>query len=385
MVKRTNLRNIRSKSKNKTKLKTPTLTKTNNKKKTKTSTSSLTKQKSSNFDGTRFVDHKAEMLFNKYFKKKAVLAERVVALDELRHTSIPSALRARDWEPLLNPVSPPSKLLVREFYANIHAIDKPSSSFTIYLRGHYLRVTPTLISNLYGLRPVPDPTFPYANDAAPSMDAMTTLLFRHPVPYLGKALNTTNFTVENHVLTRIVCTNLYPVSHMTFLSLERVRFLYALLSGTSIDIASHICDYMLEVYENASSNQSLPFPCLVNRLVTSSCLPSIDGEAAIDLHGSIGLHSISLSEAQLRKRKSASASAEVPSSSQAQMSSENTQRAENPPSSTSVPLSDTPSPNTLHKLKRIQEHLGITTAEPFATPPELAVAFAPPPDTSAPR
>ncbi|KAB1218914.1 hypothetical protein CJ030_MR3G015170 [Morella rubra] len=164
---------------------------------------------------------------------------------------------------------------------------------------------------------------------------------------------------------------------------------------------------MLEVYENASSNQSLPFPCLVNRLVTSSCLPSIDGEAAIDLHGSIGLHSISMSEAQLRKRKSASASAEVPSSSQAQMSSENTQRAENPPLSTSVPLSDTPSPNTLHKvftflvdsinlhtersdvlickidmlnndsvqiksqLKRIQEHLGITTAEPSAPPPSI--------------
>ncbi|KAB1205949.1 hypothetical protein CJ030_MR7G016929 [Morella rubra] len=178
MVKRTNLHNIRSKSKNKTKLKTLTLTKTKNKKKTKTSTSRLRKQKSSNFDGTRFVDHKAETLFNKYFKKKAVLAERVVALDELRHTSIPSALRARDWEPLLNPVSPPSKLLVREFYANIYAIDKPSSSFTIYLRGHYPHVIPTLISNLYGLRCVPDPTFPYVDDATPSMDAMTTLLFR---------------------------------------------------------------------------------------------------------------------------------------------------------------------------------------------------------------
>ena len=103
------------------------------------------------------------------------------------------------------------------------------------------------------------------------------------------------------------------------------------------------------------------------------------------------------------------------------MSSENTQRAENPPSSTSVPLFDTPSPNTFHKvftylvdsinlltersdvlirkidmlnndsvqiksqLKRIQEHLGITTAEPYATPPELVVAFVPPSDTSAPR
>ncbi|KAB1202361.1 hypothetical protein CJ030_MR8G004622 [Morella rubra] len=188
------------------------------------------------------------------------------------------------------------------------------------------------------------------------MDAMTTLLFRHPVPYLGKALTMRDFTVENHVLTRIVCTNLYPVSHMTFLSLERVRFLFALFSGASIDITSHICDYMLEVYENASGNQSLPFPCLVNRLVTSSCLPSIDGETAIDLHGPIGLHSISLSRAQLRKQKSASASA---------------------------------------KLKRILEHLRITIADPSAAPldtvapsaapTETAVAFAPPPDTSAPR
>ncbi|KAB1199985.1 hypothetical protein CJ030_MR0G008814 [Morella rubra] len=105
-------------------------TKTKTKTKTKTNPSKPTKQKSSNFDTTRFIDNKVEKLFNKYFKKKAVLAEHVVALDELRHTCIPSVFRARDWEPLLNPVSPPSELFVREFYANIHTIDKASSSFT---------------------------------------------------------------------------------------------------------------------------------------------------------------------------------------------------------------------------------------------------------------
>lgn len=116
---------------------------------------------------------------------------------------------------------------------------------------------------------------------------MASYLFRRPCTYKENKLDTTKFPIETHVVNKIVCTNLYPMSHMSSLPIERVCFQYALLMGHSIDIFEHICYYMSEVFWNSTTHQGLPFPCLSQRLVTAYSMPPLDGEVPIDLKLSI--------------------------------------------------------------------------------------------------
>lgn len=133
------------------------------------------------------------------------------------------------------------------------------------------------------------------------MYAMVSFLFRCLYSYAWKILNTVEFSTETHVVNRIVCINLYPVSHMSTLRPYCIQFLYALLIGHFIDIVSHICYYMLKIYYNLTSRQDLPFPCLIQGLVTTFTLPSIDGKAPLILGQAICKITLSQCETQLRR------------------------------------------------------------------------------------
>lgn len=128
---------------------------------------------------------------------------------------------------------------------------------------------------------------------------------------------------------------------MSTLTLERVHFLYALLISHSIDIASHICYYMLEVYFNSTSRHGFLFSCLIQRLVTAFSMPSRDGEAPLTLEHAICAVTLSQCKAQLRKNIYKCAAVENPSQSQDPLSSEIHG------TSTSTAPSDAPSSSTL--------------------------------------
>ncbi|KAB1227836.1 Linoleate 13S-lipoxygenase 2-1, chloroplastic [Morella rubra] len=114
-------------------------------------------------------------------------------------------------------------LLVREFYSNFFDVDEASLSFSVFIRGQRLRVSPDVIASLFGVVRVPEPVYPYVESSRepPSFEAMSLLLFGRPYPYAGGTLYTSDFSAENHVVSRIALTNLYPVSHLSSISLTR--------------------------------------------------------------------------------------------------------------------------------------------------------------------
>ncbi|KAB1224398.1 hypothetical protein CJ030_MR2G019393 [Morella rubra] len=70
---------------------------------------------------------------------------------------------------------------------------------------------------------VPEPVYPYVESSRepPSFEAMSLILFGHLYPYAGGTLYTSDFSAKNHVVSRIALTNLYPVAHLSSISLTR--------------------------------------------------------------------------------------------------------------------------------------------------------------------
>ncbi|KAB1206293.1 hypothetical protein CJ030_MR7G011786 [Morella rubra] len=191
------------------------------------------KTKPHDFDGTQFVDACASELFHSYFNNHHIIAEREDSfLQELSHLF-------------------PPKLLVEEYYLNFFDIDEASLSFSVFIRGQHLRVSPDIIVDLFGFK------------------AMTLLLFEHPYPYAGGTLNMSGSSAENHVVSRIALTNLFPISHLSTILLPHVRFLYALLISDTIDVCSVICSHMIEIFQSTTSTVGLSYACLIQRLFRS--------------------------------------------------------------------------------------------------------------------
>lgn len=75
--------------------------------------------------------------------------------------------------------------------------------------------------------------------------------------------------IDCQILLRIVCTNLWLVSHTSFLLMEKGRFLYALLHDDSIDLLTFICQQILHTFKVPGHRIGLLYVCLIHQLVTS--------------------------------------------------------------------------------------------------------------------
>ncbi|KAB1210613.1 hypothetical protein CJ030_MR6G010297 [Morella rubra] len=273
------------------------------------------KSKPCPFDASHFVDARASELFHSTFHNRKVIVEREVLLAELPVATVSSYFSSRHWDPFLQDLTHlvPPALLVREFYSNFFDVDEASLSFSVFIRGQRLQVSPDVIASLFGVVRVPEPVYPYVESShePPSFEAMSLLLFGRPYPYAGGTLYTSDFSAENHVVSRIALTNLYPVAHLSSISLTRVRFLYALLIGDTIDICSVICSHMIEVFQSTSSKVGLSYACLIQRLYRAHSIAFPPDGPFPDTLSAIGATTLSLSRAHL-KRRQASASASVP-------------------------------------------------------------------------
>lgn len=71
------------------------------------------------FDSSRFITSTAQEVFDSQFLSCSVLYKREVKLSKLP-PHVASIFTSRSWEPIFYQLTSPSKLLSREFFANIH-------------------------------------------------------------------------------------------------------------------------------------------------------------------------------------------------------------------------------------------------------------------------
>ncbi|KAB1216067.1 hypothetical protein CJ030_MR4G009597 [Morella rubra] len=109
------------------------------------------KKKTRAFDPIRFMDTRATEMFHTRLQKQSMIVEREVQLSKLHHLDIASVVTSRGLEPFLTDFSNlvPLELLVREFYLNFYDIDKAFRSFSVFVSGQRLQVSPDIIAQVF--------------------------------------------------------------------------------------------------------------------------------------------------------------------------------------------------------------------------------------------
>lgn len=106
-------------------------------------------------------------------------------------------------------------------------------------------------------------------DSIPIDSLVRSTLFNIPLGGGPHAIPTGSLPTDRQILLRIVCTNLWPVSHTFSLPMEKGRFLYALLHGDSIDLPTFICHHILHTFKIPAHRIGHVFACLIHHLMTS--------------------------------------------------------------------------------------------------------------------
>ena len=74
-------------------------------------------------------------------------------------------------------------------------------------------------------------------------------------------INSCELTKLNSLYLRISCHNIYPISHVHTVPIDRCAFLYALVTNGSMCFPSMFIQAIVDIYRSTSKPQSCSYPC----------------------------------------------------------------------------------------------------------------------------
>ena len=121
--------------------------------------------------------------------------------------------------------SPPATL-IKEFYSNlfVHFEDTSGNYLTNWIRGKNFKITKHIIYEALGVPLVRRPTFLYI-EPRPIHDVMSLLCGRSVTWGLEPRINSSELTEVNYLFFKIVCRNIFPISHIHTIPLDKCAFL----------------------------------------------------------------------------------------------------------------------------------------------------------------
>ena len=110
------------------------------------------------------------------------------------------------------------------------------------------------------------PTYPYTE--SPSLDDVMSFLCGRAVTWGSEPrLHSCELAEVNYLLFRIACHNIFSISHMHTIPIDRCIFLYALIISDSICFPSLFIQTIVEVYRIKSRKQCLFFLVFIRRIL----------------------------------------------------------------------------------------------------------------------
>ena len=198
---------------------------------------------------------------------------------------------------LCKDLQPPPVALIREFYSNleIHSDD----DLGIWIRGRYFVITKNDISNALNVPHVRTPTYPYSKHP-PISDVMTLLCGRSMTLGFDPRINLSDLTELNYILFRIACHNIFPVSHVHTIHIERCLFLYALVTDASICFPSLFYQTLVGAHMSKSKKHGLFFPVFIYGVLRYVRLENVPPLELIHITAPIGATFLKQRSAQKR-------------------------------------------------------------------------------------
>ena len=110
------------------------------------------------------------------------------------------------------------------------------------------------------------PTYPYIDFLV--VDDMMSLLCGRPISWgTEPRINSCEFTKLNSLYLRISCHNIYLISHVHTIPLDRCAFLYALVIDGFMGFPSMFIQTIVDIYRSTSKSQKLFFPMYIYRIL----------------------------------------------------------------------------------------------------------------------
>ena len=113
-------------------------------------------------------------------------------------------------------------------------------------------------------------------------------------------LNSCELTKHNYMLFRIACHNIFPISHVHTIPIDRCIFLYALSTNGSICFPSLFIQAIIAVHRSKCRKQSLFFPIFISRIL--AYLELKDFPASDTVHLTTPIRSSFLRQRQAQKK-----------------------------------------------------------------------------------
>ena len=137
----------------------------------------------------------------------------------------------------------PLSTLIREFNSNLHILFDDNLSTLIC--GQSFVITRNDVFDALNVPRVCRPTYPYSK-RPPISDIMTLLCGRSVTQGSDLRINSNELTKLNYIFFRVACHNIFPISYVHTIPIERCFFLYALVTYTSICFPSPFIKMLAE-------------------------------------------------------------------------------------------------------------------------------------------
>ena len=219
------------------------------------------------FDRLRFHMHANEQTFETLIQCRRIWGERKINLDEL-HPSVYENLQSRHWLSLCTNMQPPLAALIREFYSNLSVHEDVSYNHrvTLWICGVLFTITRQVVSNTLEEPIIRRPAYPYSK--SPHIDdVMNVLCGRLVTRGSDPSISLSELTELNYIFFRIACHNIFSISHVHTIPIDRCFFLYALVTDSSICFPSLFIETIVEVHRSKYKRHGLFFPVFIHRFL----------------------------------------------------------------------------------------------------------------------
>ena len=202
-------------------------------------------------------------------------------LDEV-DPAIRANLESRGWLSLLEIDHPPPTALIREFYLNLscHIYDS-NTLIRSWIRGVEFTITPRVVAETLGVPVVSDPVYPY--DEVMSHITGSSIQWGFDPRITSSALSKTAY-----LFLKVACHSLWPISHLHTIPLERCMFLYAFMSGVSINFPHLFFRSLNEVHRSSAIRHALIYPIFIHRILLFLGLADFPASESVHVVGPLG-------------------------------------------------------------------------------------------------
>ena len=131
------------------------------------------------------------------------------------------------------------------------------------------------------------PTYP--NSMSPYIDDVMDVLCGRSVTWgSDRSISSSELTELNYIFFRIACHNIFSISHIHTIPVDRCFFLYALVTNSSICFPSLFIETIVEVCRSKYKRHALFFLVLIHRVLKYLGLKNFPSQELVHIQAPIG-------------------------------------------------------------------------------------------------